>query len=147
MKTFLVPISSLREKKATLIYAIDFAKVVGADMIYGIQLNEISEEDHLEEIMAHAEKQNIGINFRFFEGDTIEYIRNFCTDFNVDLIIASARTPEPNDTLYLDNLSGSIVKKTEMPVLLIPENYQYKPINTILTAIKSGIIKTKGALI
>ena len=147
MKTFLVPIRSLREKKATLIYAIDFAKVVGADMIYGIQLNEISEEDHLEEIMAHAEKQNIGINFRFFEGDTIEYIRNFCTDFNIDLIIASARTPEPNDTLYLDNLSGSIVKKTEMPVLLIPENYQYKPINTILTAIKSGIIKTKGALI
>ena len=118
MKTFLVPISSLKEKKATLIYAIDFAKAVGAEMIYGIQLNEISEEDHLDEIMIHAEKQGIAINFRFFEGDTLDYIKEFCADFNVDLIIASAKTPKSNDKLFLDNLSGSIVKKTEMPVLL-----------------------------
>ena len=146
MKTFLVPISSLREKKATLIYAIDYAKVVGAEMIYGIQLNEINEEDHLEEIMAHAEKQGIGINFRFFEGDTLDYIRDFCADFNVDLIIASANTPKTSDKEYLDNLSGSIVKKTEMPVLLIPENYKYKSINTVLTAIKSGIVEAKDSL-
>jgi nucleotide-binding universal stress UspA family protein len=146
MKTFLVPISSLREKKATLIYAIDYAKVVGAEMIYGIQLSEISEEDHLDEIMAHAEKQGIGINFRFFEGDTLEYIKEFCTDFNVDLIISSARTPKTNDKLYLGELSGSIVKKTEIPVLLIPENYEFKPLKTILTAIKSGIVESKNSL-
>lgn len=146
MKTFLVPISSLREKKATLIYAIDYAKVVGAEMIYGIQLEEISEEDHLEEIMSHAEKQGVGINFRYFEGDTLDYIKEFCADFNIDLIIASARTPKTNDKVFLDELSGSIVKKTEMPVLLIPENYKYKSINTVLTAIKSGIIKTEGSM-
>ena len=146
MKTFLVPISSLREKKATLIYAIDYAKLIGAEMIYGIQLNEIKEEDHLEEIMAHAEKQGIDINFRFFVGDTLDYIIEFCEDFNVDLIVASARTPKTNDTAFLDELSGSIVRKTEMPVLLIPENYEYQTINTVLTAIKSGIVKTKGAM-
>jgi nucleotide-binding universal stress UspA family protein len=147
MKTFLVPISSLREKKATLIYAIDYAKAVGAEMIYGIQLQEIKEEDHLEEIVAHAEKQGIDINFRFFEGDTLDYIREFCRDYYVDLIIASARTPKTNDKLYLDELSGSIVKKTEMPVLLIPEDYKYKKINSILTAIKSGIVKTEEAMV
>lgn len=147
MKTFLVPISSLREKKATLIYAIDYAKAVGAEMIYGIQLKEISEEDHLEDIMAHAKKQEIGINFRFLVGETLDYIKDFCTDFNVDLIIASANTPKTSETQYLDNLSGSIVKKTEMPVLLIPENYVFKPINTVLTAIKSGIVETKDSLI
>tara|TARA_R110002049_G_scaffold31601_2_gene106674 strand:- start:442 stop:1203 length:762 start_codon:yes stop_codon:yes gene_type:complete len=146
MKTFLVPISSLKDKKATLLYAIDYAKVVGAEMIYGIQLNEISEEDHLEEIMAHAEKQGIAINFRFLVGETLDYIKGFCADFNVDLIVASANTPKTSDKEYLDNLSGSIVKKTEMPVLLIPENYEYKPINTVLTAIKSGIVETKGSL-
>lgn len=146
MKTFLVPISSLREKKATLIYAIDYAKAVGAEMIYGIQLNEISEDDHLEEIMAQAEKQGIDINFRFFEGDTLDYIKEFCSNFNVDLIVASARTPKTNNKLYLGNLSGSIVKKTEIPVLLIPENYEYKPINVVLTAIKSGIVENSKSL-
>jgi nucleotide-binding universal stress UspA family protein len=146
MKTFLVPISSLKEKKATLIYAIDYAKAIGAEMIYGIQLNEIKEEDHLEDIMEHAKKQDIGINFRFFEGETIEYIKEFCKDYNVDLVVASANTPKTSDKKFLDNLSGSIVRKTEMPVLLIPENYEYKSINTVLTAIKSGIVKTQGAL-
>ena len=145
MKTFLVPISSLKEKKATLIYAIDFAKAVGADMIYGIQLTEIDEKDHLEEIIAHAKNQGIDINFRYFEGETLEYIKEFCTDFNVDLIVASARTPKTNEKLFLDDLSGSIVRKTDMPVLLVPEDYKFKTINTLLTAIKSGIVKEEGA--
>lgn len=146
MKTFLVPIRSLRKKKATLLYAIDFAKTVGAEMIYGIQLDEIKEEDHLEDIMVHAKKQNIAINFRFFEGDTIDYIKEFCQDYFVDLIIASANTPKTSDTKYLDNLSGSIVKKTDMPVLLIPENFEHKGVNTILTAIKSGLIDQSDSL-
>ncbi|WP_299886306.1 universal stress protein [uncultured Lacinutrix sp.] len=146
MKTFLVPISSLKEKKATIIYAIDYAKLVGAEMIYGIQLNEIREEDHIEDIMSYAKTQGIDINFRFFEGDTIEYIKEFCIDFNVDLIIASARAPKTNDKLFLDDLSGSIVRKTDMPVLLIPDNYEFKDVNTVLTAVKSGIIKMEGAL-
>ncbi|WP_034057944.1 universal stress protein [Lacinutrix jangbogonensis] len=145
MKTFLVPISSLKEKKATLIYAIDFAKAVGAEMIYGIQLTEIDEQDHLEEIIAHAKNQGVDINFRFFEGETLEYIKEFCVDFNVDLIVASARTPKTNEKLYLDDLSGSIVRKTDMPVLLIPEDYKFEAIATVLTAIKSGIIKAEDA--
>lgn len=146
MKTFLVPISSLREKKATLIYAIDYAVAIGADMIYGIQLNEIKEEDHLEDIISYAKQKNIGINFRFFVGETIEYIKEFCMDFNVDLIIASANTPKTSDKEYLDNLSGGIVKKTDMPVLLIPENYKYKAITSVLTAVKSGLVNNNDSL-
>ncbi|AUC81858.1 universal stress protein [Lacinutrix sp. Bg11-31] len=145
MKTFLVPISSLKEKKATLIYAIDFAKAVGAEMIYGIQLTEIDEKDHLEKIIEHAKSQGIDINFRFYEGETIEYIKEFCEDFKVDLVVASARTPKTNEKLYLDDLSGSIVRKTDMPVLLIPEDYKFETIATVLTAIKSGIVKTEEA--
>ena len=146
MKTFLVPISSLRKKKATILYAIDYAKAVGAEMIYGIQLHEIEEEDHLEDIMAHAKQQDIAINFRFFEGDNLDYIKEFCADYNVDLIVASANTPKTSDTKFLDNLSGSIVKKTDMPVLLIPENFEYKGLNNVLTAIKSGLVDESASL-
>lgn len=76
--------------------------------------------------MAHAKKQDIGINFKYFEDDTLDSIRAFCTDFNIDLIITSDRIPKTNDKLFLDNLSGSLVKTTEIPVLIIPKNYQYK---------------------
>jgi nucleotide-binding universal stress UspA family protein len=148
MKTFLVPISSLKEKMSTIIYAIDFAKTVGAEMIYGIQLNEIQEDDHLEELVAHAKKQEIDINFRPLPTDEniIDYVKSFSKDFNIDLVIASARTPKTNEKLFLDNLSGSIVRKTDLPVLLIPENYKFTTIKTVLTAIKSGVVKMEGAL-
>ena len=148
MKTFLVPISSLKEKMATLTYAIDFAKEVGADMIYGIQLNEIQEDDHVEELVAYAKQQDVAINFRPLpvEENIIDYVKSFAKDFNIDLVIASARTPKTHEKLYLDNLSGSIVRKTDLPVLLIPENYKFKTVNTVLTAIKSGVIKMEGAL-
>ncbi len=148
MKTFLVPISSLKEKMSTIIYAIDFAKAVGAEMIYGIQLNKIEEDDHLEELVAHAKKQNVDINFRPLptEENIIDFVKSFSKDFSIDLVIASARTPKTHEKLYLDDLSGSIVRKTDMPVLLIPENYKFKTINTVLTAVKSGVVKMEGAL-
>lgn len=146
MKTFLVPISSLHQKKSTLIYAIDFAKAMGAEMIYGIQIKEITKEDRVDEVIAYAKEQGIDLNFRPIEGNVIEYVKEFCDSFNVDLIIASARTPKTHEKLFLGELSGSIVRKTDMPVLLIPELYEFKSIDTVLTAIKSGIVSMEGAL-
>ena len=145
MNTILVPISSLKEKKATIIYAIDFAKYFGSK-IYGIQINAISEDDHLEEIMDYANANDVSINFRPVNGHIIDYVEEFSESFNIDLIIASARTPKTNEKFYLDHLSGSIVRKTVVPVLLIPEHYKFKPYKTVLTAVKSGVVRLKGAM-
>ncbi len=145
MNTILVPISSLKEKKSTLIYAIDFAKYFDAK-IYGIQINKISEDDHLNELIEYADKNDVDVNFRPLEGNILEYVHDFSEEFDVDLIIASARTPKTHEDLYLDELSGGVVRRTNSPVLLIPENYKFKPINTILMAVKSGIIQSKGTL-
>ncbi len=147
MKTFLVPINSLKEKKATLLYALDFAKQVGAETIYGcILLGDPQKKEHLKEVTDYAEKLGVTLNFRFMQGNTLDYIKEFCVDFDIDLIIAPARTPKTHEKLYLDDLSGSIVRKTDMPVLLIPEDYKYKAIDTVLTAIKSGVVKMEDAL-
>ena len=147
MKTFLVPISSLKDKKSTLLYAIDFAKQVGVKTIYGgILFGDSQSEELLKEVNDYAKKQGVVLNFRFMQGNTLDYIKEFCVDFKIDLIIAPARTPKTHEKLYLDDLSGGIVRKTDMPVLLIPEDYEYKAIDTVLTAIKSGVVKLEDAL-
>ena len=146
MNTFLVPINSIHENKSTLIYAIDFAKETGVKHIYGIQLEEIKEEDHLKDIVDYAESKNVEINFRHLEGDIIEYIKSFHSRINIDLVISAAKVPEINESVYLDQLSGNIIRETHLNVLLVPEGYTYKNIETVLTAVKSGIMQAKGVL-
>jgi len=146
MKTFLVPIRSLREKKSTMIYAINLASQVGVEKIYGIQLDEIKEDDHLESMIALAEEKDIELNFRPIDGNPVEYINEFCESFHVDLVITSSRIPKTNDKLFLDRLSGSIIRKTALDVLLVPDDYKFKHIDTVLTVIKSGVVKKNGIL-
>ena len=48
--------------------------------------------------------------------------------------------------VFLGSTSGSIVKQTDISVLVVPEGYTFKPIKKVLTAIKSGVIKRKEVL-
>jgi len=43
--------------------------------------------------------------------------------------------------LYLENTSGKILKQTSIVALTAPESCVFKPITSILLALKSGIVK------
>jgi hypothetical protein len=61
-------------------------------------------------------------------------------------MLIEPRTNSIKDEVYLGNTSGKIVKRTQIPILIVPENYVYKPIVKILIAMKSAIIKKEGVL-
>ena len=42
--------------------------------------------------------------------------------------------------------SGRIIKKTNIPALLVPKGTVYKPFKSVLTAFKSGVLKKKRLL-
>ena len=48
--------------------------------------------------------------------------------------------------MYLGKTSGKIIKRTQIPTLIVPEGYVYKPIVKILLATKSAIVKKEGVL-
>ena len=50
------------------------------------------------------------------------------------------------DEVFLGKTSGKIIKQTQIPALIVPEGFVFKPITRILLAIKSAILKKEQSL-
>lgn len=161
MKTILVPVGSSKNAKSHLQYAVDFAKAFGAKIyvvqIYNvytkagtmIKVDHILERESKEFLDAHVasiDTKGVPVYTRTFKGKLIDTLEKVCDALSVDLIILEPRTNSIKEEVYLGKTSGKIVKQTQIPALIVPEAYVYKPIVKILVALKSAIVKKRGAL-
>ncbi|KAA1247251.1 universal stress protein [Aquimarina sp. RZ0] len=162
MKNILVPLELSKNSISTqLQYAIDFAKELGGT-VYVVQvfkelprsgslpfvnktLKEITVSS-IEEVFATVDKKGVDLIALPLEGDLLEAIPDFNLKHSIDLIILRPEDEDIKNPYFLGETSGSLVKKTEIPILIVPENYTFKSIKKVLMAIKSGIIKKKNAL-
>ncbi|MEY8849556.1 universal stress protein [Psychroserpens sp. XS_ASV72] len=161
MKSILVPVGSSKNAVSHLQYAVDFAKAFGAKLyvvqIYNvytksgtlIKVDHILERESLEFLKGHVSKvdsKGVDISIKTFKGKLIDTIELACKALDVDLILLEPRTNSIKDEVYLGKTSGKIVKQTNIPALIVPEGYVYKPIVKILVALKSAIIRREDAL-
>ncbi|MBC2843977.1 universal stress protein [Winogradskyella flava] len=161
MKTVLVPVGSSKNAKSHLQYAVDFAKAFGAKLyvvqIYNvytkagtmIKVDHIIERESkafLESHVASIDTKGVKVITKTFKGKLVDTIEKVCEALDVDLIILEPRTNSIKDEVYLGKTSGKIVKQTQIPALIVPEGYVYKPIVKILMAVKSAIMKKQDAL-
>jgi hypothetical protein len=56
------------------------------------------------------------------------------------------RTTSEKEEVFLGKTSGKIIKQTDIPALIVPEGYKFKPVTSILMALKSAIIKKERVL-
>ena len=161
MKTILVPVGSSKNAKSHLQYAVDFAKAFGAK-IYVVQIYNVYTKagtmikiDHilereskafLDTHVASIDTKGVEIHTRTFKGKLVDTLAKVCNALEVDLIILEPRTNSIKDEVYLGKTSGKIIKQTQIPSLIVPEGYVYKPIGKILLALKSAIVKKEKAL-
>lgn len=161
MKSILVPVGSSKNAESHLQYAVDFARVFGAK-VYVIQtynvfpkagtmikVDDILERESLEFLNSHVDKidkKGVEVIVRAFKGDLVDVVESVCETLGIDLIILEPRTNSIKEEVYLGKTSGKIVKQTNIPALIVPEGYVYKPIVKILLAMKSAIIKNENAL-
>lgn len=161
MKSILVPVGSSKNAESHLQYAIDFARVFGAKVyvvqIYNvytkagtmIKIDHILERESLEFLNSHVAKidtKGVEVIVKTFKGKLVDTIESVCEALQIDLIILEPRTNSIKEEVYLGKTSGKIVKQTNIPALIVPEGYVYKPIVKILLAMKSAIIKNDTAL-
>ncbi|WP_299435495.1 universal stress protein [uncultured Aquimarina sp.] len=163
MKNILVPLG-LSENSvsiARLQYVIDFAKELGGT-VYAVQVfKELPRSGSLpsvnktlkgisvntiEEKLNAVDKKGVTIIPLPLENDLLEAIPEFNLKHSIDLIVLGPESSDIKNPYFLGETSGSLLKKTEIPVLIIPENYAFKPITKVLMAIKSGIIKKQNTL-
>lgn len=156
MKNILVPIGTSPNSDKTLQYAIDFASEFSAK-VYVMEVFSVvskagnlanvaakiakSSEEHLKEVISKVDSKNIEVKIATYNGDIADGINNINKELGIDLIIIAPRSNDIKEELYLGHTSGRIVKKTNIPILLVPRGTTFSPFKSVLTAFKSGVLK------
>jgi nucleotide-binding universal stress UspA family protein len=161
MNHILVPIGESTNAKNTLQYAIDFAKAMDAKVFVfrafkipskaGTILNVdeiVSRETttYVKEVVESVDLKGVDVSVISVKGNVIDSINSIDKELGIDLIILGPRSNSIKEEMFLGSTSGSIIKQTDISVLIVPEGYVFKPIKKVLTAIKSGVIKRKNIL-
>ena len=161
MKNILVPIGSTENAQTTLQYAIDFAAEINANVLVFraykakskagtmVNVSAIIEREtnlYLRMMVSAVDRKNVSVKLISSKGSVVESVEAIDNEIGVDLVIVGAKSNSIKEEVFLGTTAGSLVKKTDLPILSIPENYVYKPIGSILLAFKSGVVKSKTAL-
>lgn len=161
MKNILVPVGSSKNAISLLQYAVDFAKVFNAKLyivqIYNvytkagtmIKVDYILEREskaYLSNLISQIDTKNVDIIVKVLKGKFIDTLKLICQAVEIDLILIEPRTNSIKDEVFLGKTSGKIIKQTEIPALIVPENYVFKPISRILLVLKSAILKKESSL-
>lgn len=161
MKNILVPIGSSDNSKNTLQYAIDFASEIDATVFvlraYNVQskagtiinVDKILEREsnlYLRSIINSVNRKGKDIKLISAKGNIIDSIASVQKELGIDLIIMGPRSNSIKEEVFLGSTTGSIVKHSNTPMLIVPEAYVFKPFNSVLTAFRTGIVNNKTAL-
>ncbi|MDN3664872.1 universal stress protein [Algibacter miyuki] len=161
MKNILVPVGSSKNAVSHLQYAVDFAEAVGAKLfvvqIYNVytkagtmirvdDLIQRESQAFLDNLVAQIDKKSVEVIVKVLKGKLVDTLEKACKAADVDLILVEPRTNSIKDEVYLGKTSGKIIKQTNIPALIVPEGYVFKPVKSVLLAMKSAIIKRKKAL-
>lgn len=162
MKNILVPIGTSPDNHNTLQYAVDFAaefsaqvyvmEVFTASIGAGRSLKNTdgaiasSSKERMKGIIDKVNTKGLKIKIATYKGDLIDGLKEIDRELGIDLIIIAARSNDITEELFLGHTSGKIIKKTDIPTLIVPRETSLRPLKTILTAFKSGVLKKKRIL-
>jgi nucleotide-binding universal stress UspA family protein len=161
MNNILVPIGTSPSSKETLKYAVDFASDFGSKVfimdVFAVtsgagNLGNVEQKvaqnnlERIKELTREIDTKNVDVKIASYNGDIIHGIRDLKKELGIDLIVIAPRSNDINEAYYLGNTSGRIIKETNIPTLIVPKGTTHKPIKSILTAFKSGILKRNKIL-
>ncbi len=156
MIKILVPIGTSPNANETLQYAVDFAVDFAASIfvmeVFSFSakagsLANISEKiaksgkERLKGVINQVDSKNVDVKIATYNGDLVDGIKEIDQELGIDMIILAPRSNDIQEGLYLGHTSGKIIKRTDIPALIVPKGTQYKPYKNILTAFKSGILE------
>lgn len=161
MKNILVPIGTSPNAHETLQYAVDlaaeFASRVYVMEVFSVtsgagSLTNISKKvaqsgkERLKEVIKKVNNKNVEIKIATYNGDLIDGLKEIDAELGIDLLVIAPRSNDIKEELYLGHTSGRIIKRTDIPTLIVPKGTKFEPFKIILTGFKSGILKRKRIL-
>jgi len=161
MKNILVPVGSSKNAISHLKYAVDFAKTFGAKLyvvqVYNVytkagtmikvdHILERESKEYLNNLISKIDTKEVELIVKVLKGKLVDTLELVSKAASIDLILIEPRTNSVKDEVFLGKTSGKIIKQTQIPALIVPESYVFKPITRVLLAVKSAIIKKDSSL-
>ncbi len=115
-----------------------------------INVNKLLKEEadkHLQELLESLEiPEGLSIKTKSLKGEPVKAIEKYYKKIDARLVIMGTQGELNDPEVFLGPVSGGLVKQTDIPLLIIPNNYSIDKINKILFALKSMIIKHTSQL-
>ncbi len=161
MKNILVPIGSSDNSANTLQYAIDFAAAFDCKILamqaYNVKtpagmmanVDKVaarSSKERIQQVVEKVDKKGVNVKIVTSKGELLDGIKAVDKELGIDLIVLEPRSNDIREEVFLGNTSGSIVKQTDIPALIVPRGNTFISFETALTAFKSGVLKSKKKL-
>jgi nucleotide-binding universal stress UspA family protein len=161
MKNILVPIGSSANSVSNLQYAIDLAqeldsyvyvisvfqelsKVGGLTKVNAIMMED--SENRLEEVLSQVDKRDVTVIAHPIKGEMLKSINRVNKHVPIDLMVLGPRSNSISEEVYLGNVTGKILKGTDIPILIVPEGAVFEKPNSMLMAFKNGNFEKKKML-
>lgn len=153
MKNILVPVGSSENSVSNLQYAIDLAKEINANVYVVSVFKELSKvgglskvntilkedsENRLDEVVSLIDKKGVNVIAHPIKGEVLDGISRVSKQIPIDLMVLSPRSNSIKEEVYLGKTSGKLLKKTNIPILVVPEGAKFKAPKTMLMAFKNG---------
>ena len=161
MHNILLPLGTSIHAESTLAYTIAFASYYKST-IYVIDaypahstmstlanVGALLQEDNIKKIKALVAKvvpKPSKIKIVSSERDLIGTIKNLDEKIGLDLIVTAPLNNEINDEVFLGRIAGSVIKRTNIPVLVAPLDKEFSPPKRMLLAFKTGEVKSSSTL-
>jgi nucleotide-binding universal stress UspA family protein len=161
MKNILVPIGTSPNAHETLQYAVDFASQF-ASRVYVMEVFNVAGQagslinitatverkgkERLKEVIGKVDAKGVDIKIATYNGDLIDGLKEIDQEIGIDLLVIAPRSNEIKEELYLGHTSGRMIKRTDIPTMIVPKGTKFKPYKVILTGFKSGVLKRKRIL-
>ncbi len=161
MKNILVPLGVSENAESTLSYAIELALTTqstlyvmdsfhpsfhNAHLLNAKQAVENNNTKRIKELVHRIEHKGIDIKIVRYEGDVLSGIDSLDEKVNLDLILSGPMPNADNEAVFLGPTAGKLVKKTDIPVLIVPEGFSFAAPKKALFAFKQGKIKGDRSL-
>ena len=136
MHHILVPIGSTESARNTLQFAIDFAAEIQAKIFvfraYSsfskagtmINIDSIIEREtnlYIKTLLNTVDTKDVEIKMISAKGNVVESVLSIDEEIGIDLIILGAKSNSIRQEIFLGKTAGSLVKRTELPMLTVPD--------------------------
>ena len=162
MKNILVPLGISDNSEQTLVYAIGLVSKTQAAIYVMDSFNPSFVNAHLLNVKEVVKRNNfnrikalvksidhhgLSIQMVSYEGEFLVGVNALDEKVGLDLIVCGSMPNSNNDVIFLGPTPGRLVKKTDIPVWIIPEGAIFQAPKKALFAFKKGKVKGERSLL